>query len=310
MMANYSLDAMFVSRYMSINMSMMEKSMRRLSSGLAINSAADNPAGLAISEKMKAQIRGLDQASRNAQDAISAIQVADGALNETTSMLQRMKELATEAANGTLNDQDRKNIQCEINQLTSAVNDIGDNTEFNTIKLLNASAPKYDGVNSGLLIQVGANSGQVMGIKLEDMRSDQLNISGEAGKSVTSKDGITTAKFSTEGMNGSNVECSLDVTDPKNASAAIKIYDDAIDKVSSFRGSLGATENVLGYRIDYLNNASDNLTAAESRITDADMAKEMMNYSKYSIFFQVSQALFAQIMHQSEGTIQLLKSLM
>lgn len=321
MIINHNIDAMFACRYMSINMAMMSKAMMRLSSGKAIDSASDNPAGLAISERMKAQIRGLEQASKNAQDAISTIQVADGALNETTSMLQRMKELATQAANGTLSEQDRKNIQCEINQLTSAINDIGNDTEFNTIKLFNSDAPKYNGVNSGLIIQVGANSGQTMVVKLDDMRSKSLNISGASGASVTSKDGIVTAKIATadpgdtsngvtNGHGNNVVEYALDVTDPKNASSAIKIYSDAIDQVSSVRGRLGATQNALEYRIDYLNNAAENLTEAESRITDADMAKEMMNYAKYNVLFQVAQAMLAQTMHQSEGTIQLLKSLM
>lgn len=320
MIINHNMNAMIAYRYMSINMSMMTKAMERLSSGLAINRAADNSAGLAISERMKAQIRGLQQASRNAQDGISAIQVADGALNETTSMLQRMRELATQSANGTLNDQDRKNIQYEINQLTSEINNIGNNTEFNTIKLLNPSAQNYSGVSSQLTIQVGANSGQIMEVPLEDMRAKALNISGESGATVTSEDGTVTAKLVkadlgdtdngvTNGSDGKIVEYALDVSDPKNASAAIKIFDDAIQKVASFRGTLGAIQNTLEYRIDYLNNTADILTSAESRIVDADMAKEMLAYSKYSILFQVSQAMLAQANRQSEGIIQLLKSL-
>lgn len=309
MIIGHNINAMIAYRHMSHNLNMVGRAMERLSSGLRINRAADDPAGLAISEKMRGQIRGLEQAARNAQDGISVIQVADGALNETHSILQRMKELATQAANGTLNDQDRKNIQEEINQLTSEINSIGNNTEFNTMKLLNDSVNKYDGVNSEIRLQIGANTGQSLGIQLEDMRAKALNISGQAGTNVTSKDGKVIAKFSNVGFNESNSECALDVSSPESASAAIKIYDDAIQKVSSFRGRLGATQNVLEHRINYLNNTAENLTAAESRIRDADMAKEMMNYAKYNILLQVSQAILAQANHQAEGVIELLKSL-
>lgn len=319
MIINHNLNAITAYRYMSQNMNMLGRAMERLSSGLRINRAADDPAGMAISERMRGQIRGLEQASRNAQDGISVIQIADGALNETHSILQRMKELATEAANGTLNSQDRKHIQEEINQLTSEINNIGNNTEFNTIKLLDSSVYKYDGVNSEIKLQIGANGGQSFGIQLEDMRAKALNISGNLGESATSKDGKVTAKFAKSDSNGGNgvtngntrenLEYALDVSNPENASAAIKIFDDAIGKVSSFRGRLGATQSVLEHRINYLNNSSENLTAAESRIRDADMAKEMMNYAKYNILLQVAQAIFAQANHQAEGVIQLLRSL-
>lgn len=310
MIINHNMNAMIAYRNMSQNTSIVGRAMERLSSGLRINRAADDPAGLAISEKMRAQIRGLEQASRNAQDGISAIQVAEGALNETHSILQRMKELATQAANGTLNDQDRKNIQDEIKQLTSEISRIGNDTEYNTIKLLDSSTKTPGGVNSGMVLQIGANQGQTMVVQLQDMRSKSLNISGNAGGSVTSKDGTVTAKFvnaaPTDTSSGGHA---LDVSTPENASAAIKIYDDAINQVSSFRSSLGATQNVLEHRINYLNNTADILTEAESRIRDADMAKEMMTFTKHNILLQVSQAMLAQANHQSEGVLQLLKSL-
>lgn len=301
MIIGHNMNAMIAYRHMSYNLNMLGRAMERLSSGLRINRAADDPAGLAISERMRGQIRGLEQAARNAQDGISVVQVADGALNETHSILQRMRELAVQAANGTLNDKDRKCIQEEINQLTAGINDIGNNTEFNTMKLLNNSICKYDGANSEIKLQIGANSGQILGVKLEDMRAKALNISGQEGTSVTSKDGKVTAKY--------GKDCALDVLTPENASAAIQIYDDAIEKVSSSRGRLGATQSMLEHRISYLNNTAENLTAAESRIRDADIAKEMMNYAKYNILFQVSQALLAQANQQAEGVIQLLKSL-
>ncbi|OBR95000.1 flagellin [Clostridium ragsdalei P11] len=320
MVINHNINAVNVLRYMSINTSKMAKAAKRLSSGLAINSASDNPSGLVVSRKMKSRIIGLEQASRNAQDDISAVQVADGALDVTTSILQRMKQLATEAANGTLKDQDRKNIQCEINQLTSEINDIGDNTEFNTIKLLSFDG-KNNGVNSKFAAQAGANLGQCDVIKVEDMKAKALNISGESGGSVTSKDGKVTAKLVeanpndkdnvvTDGNDNKTVEYALDMTDPKNASAAIKIYSDAIGKVSCFRvGLRAALQNVLQCRIDCLGDTASNISASESKIEDADMAKEMINYSRYNILSQASQAMLVQAnRNSSERMSQLLKS--
>lgn len=320
MVINHNVNAMNALRYMSINASKMTKAAEKLSSGLAINRASDDPSGLAVSQKMKARIIGLEQASRNTQDAVSAIQVADGALEVTTSILQRMKQLATEAANGTLKDQDRKNIQYEINQLTSEINDISSNTEFNTIKLLDSNCKNHNRINTQLMIQAGADSGQFQEIQLKDIKAKTLNISGESGGSVTSKDGKVTAKFVTANQNdkdnvvtdGNNkaVEYALDVSDPKNASAAIKIYDDAIGNVSCFRVGLGALQNVLEYRIDSLDNTVCDITAAESEIEDADMAREIMNYSRYNILSQASQAMFVQANHDSSERIsQLLKSM-
>lgn len=277
MIINHNINAMIAYRNMTNNAFMMGRAMERLSSGLRINRAGDDPAGLAISEKMRVQIRGLEMASRNAQDGISAIQVAEGALNETHLILQMMRELSVQAANGTYSDEDRKHIQDEINQLASGINDIGENTEFNTLKLLQG--------NWDMKIHIGANAGQHSEIPLRDMRGNALGIVGD------------------DGANG------LDVSSQENASEAIKKYDDAIKKVSSFRGTLEATQNVLEHRINYLNNTAENLIAAESRIRDADMANEMINFTKYNILHQVSQALLAQVSRQPERIIELLKSI-
>lgn len=308
MIINHNIGAMMACRYMNINLALANKAMQRISSGRRINSAADDPSGLCISQGMQAQIRGLQQASRNVQDGISVLQVADGALNETHSMLQRLRELAVQASNGTLNPQDRKNIQIEVDQLTSGINKIATDTEFNTIKLLDPSTGNYDGVDSKLKLQIGANAGQVMAIPIEDMRSNTLNISGTAGDVVTSKDGSVKGSFSTTKCSDS-AGYALDVSTPEKANAAIKIYDDAINQVSSSRSTFGAMQNSLEYRMDYLDNTAENLTAAESRITDADIAKEMMEYTKHNLLYQVSQAMLIQANHQSESVIELLKSL-
>ncbi|MCY6958404.1 flagellin N-terminal helical domain-containing protein [Clostridium brassicae] len=280
MIINYNANAMIAYRNIMINGALAGKAMERLASGKRINRAADDPAGLAISERMRAQIRGLEMASRNAQDGISMIQVAEGGVNEIQSMLQRMRELSVQAANGTNSPEDRKRIQDEINQLTKGIDDIANNTEFNTIKLLNANPAGAGEVK----LQVGANEGQFFGIKFQNMNSAALGINGDTG------DGV-------------------DISTPEKASAAIKIFDDAINKVSSFRSRLGASSNMLEHRINYLENTICNLTEAESRIRDADMAKEMMNYTKYSVLQQAAQAIFSQVLNQQESTIQLLKSL-
>lgn len=281
MIINHNVNAMIAYRNIMINGALAGKAMERLASGMRINRASDDPAGLAISEKMRAQIRGLEMASRNVQDGISMIQVAEGGVKEIQSMLQRMRELAVQAANGTNSPEDRKNIQDEIDQLTRGIDDIANGTEFNTIKLLNANAADAGEVK----LQIGANEGQFFGVKLQNMNSEAL------------------------GINGNTNKYGVDVSTAEKASAAIKVFDDAINKASSFMSSLGASSNMLEHRINYLENTIGNLTEAESRIRDADMAKEMMNYTKYSVLQQVAQAIFSQVLKQQESTIQLLKSL-
>lgn len=308
MIINHNINAMMLCRYMNIHSALASRAMLRISSGKRINSAADDPAGLAISEKMESQIRGLQQASRNVQDGISVIQVADGALNETHSMLLRLRELAVQAANGTLNEGDRQAIQAEVDQLTAGINRIATDTEFNTMKVLDPSNGRFDGADSKLKLQVGANQDQTMEIPIQDMRSDALNISGPAGGTVRSVDGSVTGKFSTTKARDAS-SYALDVTTPENAGAAIKIYDEAINKVSIARADLGGRQNALEYTSDYLDNTAENLTAAESRITDADIAKEMMEYAKENVLYQACSALLAQANHQSDGIIELLKSL-
>lgn len=255
------------------------RAMERLASGLRINRAADDPAGLAISEKMRAQIRGLNQATRNAQDAISLIQTGEGALNETHAILQRMRELATQAANDTNTEAERNAIQKEIDQLTEAITQIGNNTEFNTMKLLNGSKTSFT-------IQVGANTGQTMTIEMSDMRSEAIGLTGSG--------------------NGFTAKGTLDMSSHESASEAIKIIDEAINKVSSQRSSLGAYSNRLEHTINYLTNSSENLVAAESRIRDADIAKEMMEYTKQSILAQVALAMMVHASRQQSMILQLL----
>lgn len=310
MIINHNINAMTAYRNIMLHSNMCGKAMMRLSSGLRINSAADDAAGLAISERMRGQIRGLEQAARNTQDGISLIQTAEGALNETHSILQRMRELAVQAANDTNSPEDRKALQEELNQLTSEINRIGNTTEFNTRKLLNGG----EGDLSNIILQTGANKGQECSVGIKDMRSEALKISGDTADGiVTSKDGTVTAKYTkiknVTNDTSSDSQYALDISSHENASSAIKILDDAINNVSSQRASLGASENMLEHRISYLENTSENLTAAESRIRDADMAKEIMNLSRHSILQQVAQAMLAQANQQPNYIIELLKTL-
>ncbi|MEC1373246.1 flagellin [Heyndrickxia oleronia] len=283
MIINHNIAAMNAYRMYNRAITAQSRAMERLSSGLRINRAADDPAGLAISEKMRAQIRGLNQASRNAQDAISLIQTGEGALNETHAILQRMRELSVQAANDTLSDADRNAIQEEIDQLTEEITRIGNDTEFNTMKLL-------DGSKSSYTIQIGANAGQTMVIEISDMRAEELGLtdSGNDEKGYTAKG-------------------TLDMSSHESASSAIDKIDQAMKTVSSQRSKLGAYSNRLEHTINNLENTAENLTAAESRIRDADLAKEMMEYTKQSILAQVAMVMIAQANQQQSMILQLLK---
>jgi len=463
MIINHNMNAMNAHRLMSGNTANAGKSMEKLSSGLRINRAGDDAAGLAISEKMRGQIRGLDQATRNSQDGISMLQTAEGALNETHSILQRMRELAVQASSDTNVTVDRAEIQKEMNQLTSEINRIGNTTEFNTKKLLkgdlvgagsgagNASvtfdfgaiandltgtstkltiggsdyeikfddtttfalggvvanagtktitvstktaAPtaaeltnglvqafkdmrgadptlslteftfENDGSNklkitanatgdyagaagkdsisfkegrsvtvSGVIegtngsdgaaqLQIGANNAQAFVISINDMRGAKLGISSTTGgtaNGVTSIDDLgnatagsvgasfTSTKVVSDGTTSTASEYALDVSTHDKATKAIEVLDNAIKNVSAERSKLGAYQNRLEHTIANLGTSSENLTSAESRIRDVDMAKEMMSFSKNNILSQAAQAMLAQANQQPQGVLQLLR---
>ncbi|WP_436373665.1 flagellin [Cytobacillus sp. BC1816] len=437
MRINHNIAALNTYRQLNSASTAQSKSMEKLSSGLRINKAGDDAAGLAISEKMRGQIRGLDMASKNAQDGISLLQTAEGALNETHDILQRMRELAVQAGNDTNTTDDRGEIQKEINQLTSEINRIGNTTEFNTQKLINgdkvattapgashvtlsgatltggadpstdatgtvtigavtegekltignksigfydssagtyadADAAKlalgtddvvdiYDTANStaksatdiatavktahaafadedttlsgtgaaitvtanatgtagnsialtatapttttgGVTLQIGANQNQSLTLDLGDMRAHALGITGTAGDA-----GFTAANAVTDGTNNATTEAALDVSTAENAAKAITKIQTAIDSVSAERSKMGAYTNRLEHTINNLGTSSENLTAAESRVRDVDMAKEMMTQTKNSILSQAAQAMLAQSNQMPQGVLQLLR---
>lgn len=274
MRINHNIAAMNTYRQLTSNTSATAKSLEKLSSGLKINRAGDDAAGLAISEKMRSQIRGLDTASKNASDGISLIQTAEGALNETHSILQRMRELAVQSANDTNDTGDRDALQAEIDQLVEEITRISDTTEFNGKTLLDGS---LSATTSGVFLQIGANSGQSIEVNIKSMAASALGVSG------------------------------LSISSRGNASAAIGSIDDAISAVSTQRSTLGAVQNRLEHTINNLGTASENLSSAESRIRDVDMAKEMMEFTKNNILSQAAQSMLAQANQQPQNVLQLLQ---
>lgn len=401
MRINHNIAALNTHRQLGANNGAAGKALEKLSSGLRINRAGDDAAGLAISEKMRGQIRGLEMATKNAQDGISLIQTAEGALNETHSILQRMRELAVQADNGTSTIDDRREIQKEINQLIEEIDRISTDTEFNTQKLL-------DGTTSSVKFHVGANEGQNITLNLNRMHSDSLGSDlTTGGAEVTSQTSINTSFAGTNAdsaltisngttaddlditldqdfkdaagvveylntqINGSvhkgSIEAklldgnkitfiakdttasytvvddggSLDIEDSlgisggtgavgtagttisslevssvetaltggvlDGADAAITVIDDAIKQVSAERSKFGAYQNRLEHTINNLGTSAENLTAAESRIRDVDMAKEMMEFTKNNILTQAAQAMLAQANQQPQGVLQLLR---
>jgi flagellin len=272
MRINHNIAAYNTHRQLTFNNANASKNIEKLSSGFRINRAGDDAAGLAISEKMRGQVRGLEQASRNAQDGISLIQTAEGALNETHSILQRMRELAVQAANDTNTTADRTNLNAEVVQLQSEIDRIANNTEFNTKKLL-------DGSLAGITFHIGANAGQSMTLTINAM--DQAGLQVDNTK--------------------------VDLTTQAKADTAITNLDAAIAAVSTERANLGAVQNRLEHTINNLGTSAENLTAAESRIRDVDMAKEMMEFTKNNILTQAAQAMLAQANQQPQGVLQLLR---
>ena len=270
MIINHNIAALNTHRQLGMNNNAASSNLEKLSSGLKINRAGDDAAGLAISEKMRGQIRGLDMAAKNAQDGISLIQTAEGALNETHSILQRMNELAVQSSNDTNTDDDRAELQKEVAELMKEITRIATDTEFNTQKLL-------DGTFTDKTLHIGANTGQNITIGILSMKAEDIGLTG------------------------------LTIATQADADAAIKTIQDATNLVSAERAMLGANQNRLEHTINNLGTSSENLTAAESRIRDVDMAAEMMEFTKNNILTQAAQAMLAQANQQPQGVLQLLR---
>ncbi len=269
MRIQHNMAAANTNRQLGITTGNLSKSTEKLSSGYKINRAGDDAAGLSISEKMRGQIRGLEKGSTNAQDGISLIQTAEGALNETHAMLQRMRELAVQSANDTNVTTDRAALQAEVTQLQSEITRISTDTEFNEQKLLNNT---FNGT-----FQVGANAGQTVSLQIGDMSATGLLVNAN------------------------------DISTKAGANTAITAFDTAIKTVSTERSKLGAVQNRLEHTIANADNAAENLQSAESRIRDVDMAKEMVQYSKNNILQQAAQSMLSQANQSTQGVLSLLQ---
>lgn len=272
MRINNNVMAVNSHRQLGMNNIGSQKSMEKLSSGFRINRAGDDAAGLSISEKMRSQIRGLNQASRNAQDGISLIQTAEGALNESHAILQRMRELAVQSANGTNQTVDREALQEEVDALISELDRISTNTEFNKMTLLSGKFA----TGSGVTFHVGANANQKVSLTISGMGPKNLGVSG------------------------------LSIASRAGANSGITKIDAAIQKLSKQRSQLGAVQNRLEHTVKNLDNASENLQAAESRIRDVDMAQEMVQFTKQNILSQAATAMLAQANMAPQSVLQLL----
>jgi len=269
MVVQHNLSAMNTNRQLGITTGAQAKATESLSSGYRINRAGDDAAGLTISEKMRSQVRGLNKASSNAEDGVSLIQTAEGALNEAHSILQRMNELATQAANDTNTAADRSAIKKEIDALTTEISRIASTTQFNTMNLLSGSFKDKN-------LQVGALKGQKISIKIGTMNAKALGVA------------------------------TLDVTTFTKAGESMSKIQKAISTVSAQRSSLGAIQNRLEHTIANLDTTSENTSAAESRIRDTDMASAMVEYSKNNILAQAGQSMLAQANQSTQGVLSLL----
>jgi flagellin len=278
---NTNVAALNAYRNLTGTQSAMGTSLERLSSGLRINRAADDAAGLAISEKLRAQVSGLNQASANAQDGISLIQTAEGALNETHSILQRMRQLTVQSANDTNGDSDRAEIQKEVDQLAKELNRIGKTTQYNGSNLL-------DGSFTGKSLQIGANQGQNLTIGIADLSGSGLAVASDNTEAATG------VNVSATGMTAGQFD------------AALSTIDAAIKTVSDQRATLGAVQNRLQHTVNNLGVAAENLAASESRIRDTDMAKEMTQFTRSQILQQAGVSMLAQANQAPQSVLKLL----
>ena len=286
MVINHNMSAMFANRQLGITGLSLNKDMEKLSSGLRINRAGDDASGLAVSEKMRSQIRGLNQASQNAQNGISFIQTTEGYLQETTDLMQRIRELAVQSSNGIYSDEDRMQIQVEVSALISEVDRIASSAQFNGMNMLTGrfAMPTGENVVTGSMwFHIGANMDQRTQVFIGTMSAMALGIR-EIGS-----------------------EEKMSIATPEDANRAIGTIDEALKKINKQRADLGAYQNRLDLTVKGLNIAAENLQASESRIRDADMASQMVEFTKNSVLQQAGTAMLAQANSQSQNVLSLLR---
>ena len=290
MIINHNMSAMFAQRQQKFNSMELDGNIEKLSSGMRINRAGDDASGLAVSEKMRAQIRGLNQAERNAADGISFIQTAEGYLQSSQDILQRLRELAVQSSNGVYTSEDRLYVQVEVSQLVDEVNRIASNAQFNGRNLLTGRFARETGANSvtgSMYFHIGANMDQRERVFIGTMTAQGLGIQGTSGLPHS-------ASF-------------ISLSTPNNANISIGVIDTALQQVSKQRADLGAYQNRLEYAQENLSIAADNMQAAESQIRDVDMASEIVDFTKNQILLQASNAMIAQANQQPQSVLQLLQ---
>jgi flagellin len=290
MIINHNMSSMFAQRTLKFNNVNVDKNMESLSSGMRINRASDDASGLAVSEKMRSQVRGLTRAERNGEDGISFIQTAEGYLQETQDILQRTRELAVQASNGVYSAEDRVMIQVEVSQLVDEVNRIASHAQFNGMNLLTGRFARSTGENvitASMWLHIGANVDQRVRVYIGTMTAQGLGIQGKSGLPQT-------ATF-------------ISLSSPDAANMAIALLDKALMSVSKQRADLGAYQNRLEHAVKGLAVGAENMQASESRIRDADMAESMVNYTKDRILSQTANAMLAQANQRPQMVMQLLQ---
>jgi flagellin len=284
MVINHNMSAMYADRMLNISNNQIQGNIEKLSSGQRINKAGDDASGLAVSEKMRSQIRGLNQANRNIQNGISFIQSTEGYLTETTDILQRMRELAVQSSNGIYSDEDRMQIQVEVSQLVSEVDRIASQAQFNGMNMLTGGFAANSASGRVMQFQIGANVDQNARVFIGTMTAKALGLKGVQG-----------------------TDADISISTPDSANMAISTIDQALLSVSKQRANLGAYQNRFEMAVNGVGIAAENMQAAESRIRDTDMAAEMVNYAKNQILTQSGTAMLAQANSQSQNVLALLR---
>ena len=286
MVINHNMSAMFSNRSLGVTQGSLTKDLEKLSSGQKINRAGDDASGLAVSEKMRSQIRGLNQASRNAANGISFIQTTEGYLQETTDIVQRIRELAVQASNGIYSDEDRMQIQVEVSQLVAEVDRIASQAQFNGMNMLTGRFAQATGENTptaSMWLHIGANMDQRMSVFIGTMTAAAL------------------------GMREIGTEEVMTIAAPSDANRAIGTLDEALKIINKQRADLGAYQNRLDYAVKGLDIAAENTQASESRIRDTDMASAMVEFTKNQVLSQSGIAMLAQANSQSQSVLSLLQ---
>ncbi|MDR1930495.1 MAG: flagellin [Treponema sp.] len=286
MIINHNLSAMFADRSLKVTQNSLDKNMEKLSSGLRINRAGDDASGLAVSEKLRSQIRGLNQASTNAQNGISFIQVTEGYLQETQDIMQRMRELAVQSSNGVYTAEDRMYIQVEISQLVDEVDRIASHAQFNGMNLLTGRFGRLIGENvvtASMWLHIGANMDQREQVYINTMTAKALGVRNVGDESIIS------------------------LSSPDNANRAIGTLDEALKRISKQRADLGAYQNRLEHAVRGLDIGAENMQASESRIRDTNMANEMVSFVTHQILNQAGTAMLAQANQKGQTVLQLLQ---